>query len=411
MANTQVCAYKRIGNAVLNTTEVNGKPYYLAADVLEALGMRSKNGHKLCRYLRDSKEAKKLAVKHVDGERTSRGWLVTTKGLTNLVKQLNPRSDEGKARAQSILDALSKPATTKEPESKLKQPELFEQEFIPVISAFQFEYDKKSVRLISGPAGVRFVPLMDLCRNLGLDYSAQYKRIIQDQRFDWQYIPTLDAKSKKRETVSLALMSIHGWLYTIAVNRVKEELRPALLYYQKHLTAAIYDYCTKGYAKMNQIQTDHKDQRIETQASQISALQTQLRIMTEHAKAMENMTKFVQENTPNPVPNVPVPIKTTRSYAVQHVRGFATKMLNQYGCQDDPVSRDKYYDDLWRYLYTEFKYRVHADYITRFNNLEGDDKAGSILGMIEADGKMEEFYAMVKLLLPVNKYANQYQNT
>lgn len=144
------------------------------------------------------------------------------------------------------------------------------------------------------------------------------------------------------------------------------------------------------------------DALVKTQALELELLRTKV-------KAAEAETVYLKQSygVPTP-PKVPTPQMTIRSKVRAHVNAFARKKLMEVlgDQQPDGVVVSSYTGDLWRFLYTQFKYRTGRDYVTRCNHLvdKGEDPPKNKLDLVEDDGMIHEFYAVVKELLPVKSY-------
>jgi hypothetical protein len=91
----------------------------------------------------------------------------------------------------------------------------------------------------NGPAV--YVPVRPLCSYLGLDWSAQYRRILRDpvlsEAAQGVAITTTPSQTGRgggsQSLLALPLDMLHGWLFGVAANRVKPEHREALIRYQR----------------------------------------------------------------------------------------------------------------------------------------------------------------------------------
>jgi len=84
-----------------------------------------------------------------------------------------------------------------------------------------------------------FVPVRPICDFLGVDWSAQYRRIGRDPVLSAELTPcvvvtaTQGQPDQRRELQCLPLELINGFLYGINANRVREEVRDRLIRYQR----------------------------------------------------------------------------------------------------------------------------------------------------------------------------------
>lgn len=81
-----------------------------------------------------------------------------------------------------------------------------------------------------------FVPVRPLCEHLGVDWSAQRKRIVGDAvlfEAARSVAVTATEAGGKREMLCLPLDLLNGWLFGVSAARVKPEIRERLIRYQK----------------------------------------------------------------------------------------------------------------------------------------------------------------------------------
>ncbi len=81
-----------------------------------------------------------------------------------------------------------------------------------------------------------FVPVRPLCDYLGVDWSAQRKRIVGDAVLSEaarSVAVTATEAGGKREMLCLPLDMLNGWLFGVSAARVKPEIRERLIRYQK----------------------------------------------------------------------------------------------------------------------------------------------------------------------------------
>ena len=86
-----------------------------------------------------------------------------------------------------------------------------------------------------------FAYLKPIVERLGLDWSAQLKRVKRDPtlREGMAMMATPPGYGDGNEAVFLRLDLLHGWLFTVDSARVREELRPKVIVYQRECYAAL----------------------------------------------------------------------------------------------------------------------------------------------------------------------------
>ena len=89
-----------------------------------------------------------------------------------------------------------------------------------------------------------YVPLRPLCDYLGLDWSAQYRRLHRDPVLRDVIQPVAimatGSGSDEQEMVCLPLEFIPGWLFTINAARVKPELQAKITHYRRECFTVLW---------------------------------------------------------------------------------------------------------------------------------------------------------------------------
>jgi hypothetical protein len=103
-----------------------------------------------------------------------------------------------------------------------------------------------------------YVPVRSLCDQLGIAWSAQRNRINRDPVLSevmTVVIVTITTEgateTQSREMLCLPLDYLNGWLFGINASRVKEEVRPRLIRYQRECYQVLYEAFQEG-----RLQTD-----------------------------------------------------------------------------------------------------------------------------------------------------------
>ncbi|MDR1182189.1 MAG: phage antirepressor N-terminal domain-containing protein [Bacteroidales bacterium] len=92
--------------------------------------------------------------------------------------------------------------------------------------------------------GDKFVPIKPICEMLGIDAKAQREKINEHKilRSVGRFIPSTGADGKQYEMLCLPLKFIFGWLFSINPEKVREEIRPAVLKYQWECYYVLFEY-------------------------------------------------------------------------------------------------------------------------------------------------------------------------
>ena len=94
--------------------------------------------------------------------------------------------------------------------------------------------------------GIKYVAVKPICENLGLAWGAQFVKIKENQILsEGVSIIEIPSDGGIQETVCLPIDMINGWLFTINPNKVSEEIRPVVLYYQKECYRALFEFWNK----------------------------------------------------------------------------------------------------------------------------------------------------------------------
>jgi ElaB/YqjD/DUF883 family membrane-anchored ribosome-binding protein len=99
-----------------------------------------------------------------------------------------------------------------------------------------------------------YVNIKRVCENLGVDYSAQLKRLKEKPWATVAIKTTVGNDEKTREMSMINLDSLPMWLATISSNRVSEDIRPKLIRYQIEAAQVLRDHFF-GHPKQEQEQT------------------------------------------------------------------------------------------------------------------------------------------------------------
>jgi hypothetical protein len=107
--------------------------------------------------------------------------------------------------------------------------------------------------------GQIFVPLRPICDFLGVDWSAQTRRIRRDTVLSesTSTVAVTATDGKEREMLCLQLDYLNGWLFGINANRVKVEVKEKLILYQRDCYRVLNEHfqesrepATKGMASL-----------------------------------------------------------------------------------------------------------------------------------------------------------------
>ena len=94
-----------------------------------------------------------------------------------------------------------------------------------------------------------YVPMRPIVEYLGLDWTGQYQRIQRDpvlseaaQGVGVTTTPSPDGRGGgEQEMLCLPIEMLHGWLFGVSVNRVREELRDKIIRYQRECYRVLWE--------------------------------------------------------------------------------------------------------------------------------------------------------------------------
>jgi len=83
-----------------------------------------------------------------------------------------------------------------------------------------------------------YVPVRPICEQLGLAWSSQLQRIRRDPILSEEILGVFVTNTPKtgggtQEMMCLPLDFLNGWLFGVNANRVRDDIRPMLLRYQR----------------------------------------------------------------------------------------------------------------------------------------------------------------------------------
>jgi hypothetical protein len=90
-----------------------------------------------------------------------------------------------------------------------------------------------------------YVPLRPICRYLGINWSAQYRRLQRDEVLSEEMrfvaMTTTNPQGGDPETLAIPLDFLPGWLFGIDTARVKPELKERIIRYRRDCFRALWD--------------------------------------------------------------------------------------------------------------------------------------------------------------------------
>jgi len=87
--------------------------------------------------------------------------------------------------------------------------------------------------------GVDFVAVRPICEMLGVAFTKQIKKLKNRPDFSCDHMVTTGKDGKSYSMAVLPVDEIGGWLYSINANKVKMDIRPQLIQFQRKLQTVI----------------------------------------------------------------------------------------------------------------------------------------------------------------------------
>ena len=96
-----------------------------------------------------------------------------------------------------------------------------------------------------------FVPVHTITDALGVDFSSQRKRIMEDPILASTVVQktTVGSDGKQRDMVCLPFEFVFGWLFTINPGKVAPEAREAVMRYRRECYEVLYEHFTASMAR------------------------------------------------------------------------------------------------------------------------------------------------------------------
>lgn len=115
------------------------------------------------------------------------------------------------------------------------------------------EFLGKEVTLVDNN-GVAYVAMREIVEGIGLEWSRQHKKLVnQSQKFNCVHMTTVAKDGKNREMLCIPIKKLNGWLFGLNPNKVRADLKERLENYQEECFLALWDYWTEGVARRDEV--------------------------------------------------------------------------------------------------------------------------------------------------------------
>lgn len=212
-----------------------------------------------------------------------------------------------------------------------------------------------------------YIPVRPICEHLGVDWSAQYRRINRDPVLAKECLPcvvvtaTQGQPDQRREMQCLPLDMINGWLFGINANRVNPAFRDRLIQYQQECYRILADAFVNRPAADDWMQANPEAmlalQQIRENALAVAQLaEEQMRMMTRLDKAAIVIGQYGKRITALETKLAPREAVTDEQAAdiSAKVMAIATEMTEL-----DPAKN--HYQGIFRELHRRFRVTSYKD--------------------------------------------------
>lgn len=108
--------------------------------------------------------------------------------------------------------------------------------------------------------GQPYTPMKPIVEGMGLDWKTQYRKLVGNGARWGMVKMTIPTAGDIQEMICLPLRKLFAWLMSISPNKVKPEIREAVIMYQNECDDVLWDYWTKGHS-INQRLTINPEQQ------------------------------------------------------------------------------------------------------------------------------------------------------
>lgn len=268
------------------------------------------------------------------------------------------------------------------------------------------------IGIINEDTGKIYTGFRKICENLGIDWSGQLKKVKSHIVLN-EGVASISTVSNNRimEIVAYDIDYLPTWLLAIKPSKIKEELRPMLITYQKEAVKVLRDTFIKkqevkqdkplslsemllAQAQLN-VDLEKKLSQVNNQMlevkNDVSQFKSEVSQVNSHVSNLDQQVKQILEQKEEGLKKLDciehsetLPLfKTERTKVRQLVNAYA----GAFNCSPKEV---------WNKLYTEFYYRYKRNI-----KLLADNRNMKPLDFVESSGLMEDLYNLASNLLRV----------
>lgn len=225
--------------------------------------------------------------------------------------------------------------------------------------------------------GQPYTAMRPIVESMGLDWKAQLVKIKQRFNSVVGEITTTGKDGKQYQMLCLPLKKLFGWLMTISPNKVKPELRDAVIKYQEECDDVLWDYWTKGKA-VNPRPKTHKSER-----TPLHDAHAMLVAKTKHLNSSDAWKIINQRFGTNSIDEIPYEAIPVAVEYVHHLIALYSNADKQGGLFDQDtyelvrelteaiLTQNGMMQDVWKalMLIDQKDMLYYSSYITRSNTL------------------------------------------
>ena len=245
-----------------------------------------------------------------------------------------------------------------------------------------------------------FVAMKPLVESIGLEWKRQFRKLQENERYGLMYT-TFNTNGGAQEMLALNIKHLPAYLNSINVNKVREDLRPAIIAFQDECFIAINNYWNNGIAvnPRMEIPTDPIQAQMMMIRAQMNAFDEMYALQLQQAQKLNTIESKVneiieaKEIAQAEMLALPKPDKKAKECTV---RKNVSKIVNVH-CQEMHKLQQEAYTDLYR----EFRYRYGIDVNARMEK----GKFKTKLDCVESLGMMDDLYALAYEMFGVESVA------
>ena len=145
--------------------------------------------------------------------------------------------------------------------------------------------------------GEKRVAIKPICKALGIDESAQRKKLNEDPILNSVTVlsTATGTDGKSYEMVTIPFKYVFGWLFRIDSRNVKEEAREAVLKYQLECYDALYSHFTR-YAEFVELKQKKIEEQLEIEETAKTNFKSAREVLYENQAHLKSLRKLTFEN-------------------------------------------------------------------------------------------------------------------